>query len=412
MTVKERIDKQAPYKDEVGVLLKAFKHFDENTKKLEGAYKEMQEDFKKVNIELDMKNNLLSQILQSLTNAVVAVDLKGNITSFNHGAERITGFNAKDVIGKNYNDILGKNINSDLTLVYTLKTGKHITVSEKTIFNSKGYPVPVSFTTSILEDGEGRLLGALEVLRDLSEVKRMEEEVQRNKTLAALGEMAAAVAHEIRNPLGAMGGYVTLLERDLEEDPPKLELVKKLINTLSSLNKIVSNLMVYTRPLSVQAREMDFLEHVSQVLDFVSIGIENDNISIKKVFPHEPVKLKIDPEKTEQMIINLVHNAIHAIDGGGEITVKVSTRQARKNEKYFLKGIRVQRVIHLDIIDKGKGIREEDMDKIFNPFFTTREDGNGLGLSIVKKIMDIHNGEISVKSEVGKGTTFTLIFPG
>lgn len=412
MSLQAGQNPSAAYTPEAEVLIGMFRQFEENAKRLENAYQKMQRDFQTVNLELDLKNKLLSHILENLTNAVVAVDLEGRITSFNHSAERLTGLEAGNVVGRGYLEVLGQGIDEDQTLVYTLKTGKHIGQSEKKLAHIGGYPVTVSFATSILDDSDGNRLGALEVMQDVSEMKRMQEEMVRNRTLAALGEMAAAVAHEIRNPLGAMGGFVTLLERDLESDSAKLDLVRKLIKSLSSLNRIVGNLMVYTRPLSLLAREVHFQAHVDQVLDFVGINLSGTGVTIEKRFPSEPIMVGLDPEKTEQMIINLVQNAVHAIDGSGTVTVSMSARIARKGERLFLNGIRVGRIVTLEIADTGKGIREEDLGKIFNPFFTTREDGNGLGLSIVRKIIDLHNGEISVRSRVGEGTVFTLAFPG
>jgi signal transduction histidine kinase len=273
--------------------------------------------------------------------------------------------------------------------------------------------VPVSFTTCLLEDSQGRLLGALEVLRDLSEVKKMQREVQRSKTLAALGEMAAAVAHEIRNPLGAIGVGISLLEREVADEPEKNDIVKKIIGSLGSLNRIVSNLLLYTKPLSLQLREVNLQEHAAQVLDFIAIGVTREDVQILREFPEAPLVVRIDPEKTEQVLINLVQNALQAIEGTGKITVRISLRERAPGgrERFFLNGLRVDRIAEITVSDTGKGIREENLDEIFNPFFTTRTDGNGLGLSIVRKIVELHNGEITVQSSPGRGAVFTMSLP-
>jgi PAS domain S-box-containing protein len=398
-------------KPDVNVLLEAFQHFEKNAKKLEAAYLKMQDDFQNVNIELDSKNNFLSQILQNLTNSVVAIDADGIITGFNQAAEKLTGHTKKDVVGLHYRDALGEGVSNEQSLLYTLSTGKHIAEQEKAIPHKDGYSIPVSFTTCILEDGHGKLIGALEVLRDLSEVKRMQEEIQRSKTLAALGEMSAAVAHEIRNPLGAIGGFVTLLERDLEKQPQQLDLVRKIIASLSSLNKIVSNLLLYTRPLALQLQHIDIGDHVGQVMDFVAIGLQDSMARFEKKFPVKPVVMSVDPEKLNQVLINLIQNAVQAIPGEGVVTVTISEKCVEGKEKLFLRGIRQDRIVYIDIEDTGKGIKEEDQGKLFNPFFTTRVDGNGLGLSIVKKIVELHGGEITLDSIVGKGTVFTVALP-
>ena len=403
----------APRPD-VSVLLEAFQHFEENAKKLEAAYKKMQEDFRSLNIELDVKNNLLSQILQNLTNSVVAVDTDGKITSFNRGAERLTGLKSAQAVGRVYAEVLGRGVETEKSLMHTLRSGKYISEQEKNILHADGHPVPVSFTTCLLEDSQGHLLGALEVLRDLSEVRAMQEEVQRSKTLAALGEMAAAVAHEIRNPLGAIGVGISVLEREVANDPAKDDVVKKIISSLGSLNRIVGNLLVYTRPLSLQLREVNLQEHVAQVLDFILIGVTREDVEIVREFPGEPLSACIDPEKTEQVLINLVQNAIQAIEGPGKVTVSIGLREKSPDgpARILLNGLRADRVVDIKVRDTGKGIREENLDKIFNPFFTTRTDGNGLGLSIVRKIVELHNGEITVKSSPGQGAEFTMSLPG
>ncbi|OGJ93155.1 MAG: hypothetical protein A2350_17875 [Candidatus Raymondbacteria bacterium RifOxyB12_full_50_8] len=401
-------------KTEIQVLLDAFHHFEANARRLEDAYNKMQADFSRVNIELDRKNKLLSHILHSLTDAVVAVNTSGEITSFNRGAEILTGFKSEDVLGKNYSEILGKEIPGDQTLLHTLETGQHLPPSEKSIIHKEGHPVPVAYSTSLLEDNDGKALGALEVLSDLSEVKQMQEEIQRNKTLAAMGEMSAHVAHEIRNPLGAIAGFTAMLEHDLEKDPPKLDLVKKIINSISRLNKIVSNLLIYTRPLSLQSCEVDICTQINQVLDFISIGMVNaEKIVFSRAFPPHPVVLRIDPEKIEKVLINLVQNAAQAIPDQGAITVTVTAKQSEGREKLYLNGIRTDRIVVVEIADTGLGIKKEHIEKLFFPFFTTKAtEGTGLGLSIVKKIMELHNGEIKVLSTEGQGSIFSLHFPG
>ncbi|OGS36634.1 MAG: hypothetical protein A2293_00655 [Elusimicrobia bacterium RIFOXYB2_FULL_49_7] len=399
-------------KEKVEFMSQVIPQLMERFQKAEGAYDRLQEDVRKLSQELDGKNKLLSRILESLTNAVVAVDVAGRITSFNRGAERITGISAEEAIGKPYPDVLGGGVDEAATLTHTLKTGQHISAGEKKLHHASGHPVTVGFTTALLDDQEGRPLGALEVMQDMTEVRYMQEELVRSRTLAALGEMAAAVAHEIRNPIGAMGGFAAMLESDLENDAPKLDLVRKLMRTLSRLNKIVGNLLVYTKPLSLQSCDVHLQQHLEQILDFVTIGMDGTRIRMERQFPEKPILLRSDPEKIEQIVINIVQNAVRAIPEEGTITVTLSVRETSLNERLFLNGVKVNRVVSVEIADTGKGIREEDLTKIFNPFFTTREDGNGLGLSIVKKMVDLHNGEISVKSRVGEGSVFTLAFPG
>jgi len=210
--------------------------------------------------------------------------------------------------------------------------------------------------------------------------------------------MAATVAHEIRNPLGGIGGYAGLLARGIPSEDPKRKLVDKIIQGVSSLNKIVSNLLVYTRRTTLQKASVDLVEWLDSVLAHAEIEIEKEArpIRIVREFPSEQILVDIDPERFQQIALNLLFNAIQAIENEGEIhlALRATATQAE-----------------IDFRDTGKGIAVEDLPQIFTPFFTTKEQGTGLGLAIVKKIVELHDGEIEVDSVVGKGTCFTIRIP-
>ena len=170
--------------------------------------KELSESLK----EMDSIRNHLKNILESMNMGVVAVDLDGKITVFNNAAQKITGLNSGNVIGKYYKDVYGELIDESSTLLDTLKDGKEYENEEKGINNTENMVIPVEYSTSLVKNEHGEVFGAVEMFVDMTEIKKLEEEVQRARTLAALGEMAANVAHEIRNPLGGIGGFAALLE--------------------------------------------------------------------------------------------------------------------------------------------------------------------------------------------------------
>jgi signal transduction histidine kinase len=233
------------------------------------------------------------------------------------------------------------------------------------------------------------VLGAVEISTDLTNIKQMQNQMQHAKTLAALGEMAATVAHEIRNPLAGIGGFAGLLERDLEGDDPRRALVKKIVQGVSSLNKIVSNLLVFTRHMELNVQRVDFVSWMEDILNYAEVEIskENKEIEIIRQYAFESIEARIDPEKLQQVFLNVLFNAIQAIEGKGAIVIK-----ADLDEKDFLR---------VAVIDNGKGIPKDIQDKIFNPFFTTKEQGTGLGLAIVQRIIALHGGAISVASSPG-----------
>jgi signal transduction histidine kinase len=224
------------------------------------------------------------------------------------------------------------------------------------------------------------------------------EELNQKKILLALGEMAATVAHEIRNPLGGMGGYASLLAKSMSNLPPEdpqRKYVDKIIGGISRLNKIVNNLLYYTRKTNLQKQSTDLIAWTDAILAHAEIEIEKEKkeVSIERDFPAEPLNAEIDGERLQQVMFNLLMNGIQAIESEGKITVSI-----RSNGNFA----------EITVADTGGGIEQENLKNIFTPFFTTKEQGNGLGLAIVKKIVDLHEGEISVESTPGKGTSFCI----
>jgi PAS domain S-box-containing protein len=412
-------EKQEPSLGLFDAIQKAFLDFQLRAEKLDRAYSTMRHDFKKVNLELDKKNAQLAEslkkqeevqihlnsILESMNNGVIGIDTLGMITHFNRAASDITGFSPEDAVGKPYHDVFSHpgTGNDSPTLLDVLHSGKEQTRDEKAIWRKDGYPVPVWFQTAILKDPKGRPLGAVEIFSDISRIKALEEQMQHTKTMAALGEMAATVAHEIRNPLGAMGMWAALLERDLDPNDERKKLMNRILEGLSRLNRIVSNLLVYSRPIKARFRPTPLNQLLHETLDFVEIEAERQGhpIRINKNWnSSDPYKVMADPEKMQQVIMNLCINAIQAMPKGGDLSVSVDKITSQSTD-----------FTSFCIIDTGIGIPEENIDKIFDPFFTTKENGTGLGLAIVKKIVESHSGFITVSSVVDKGTTVIVYLP-
>jgi len=392
---------------------KMFQEFQTRAEKLSNAYAAMQDDFRKVNIELDRKNIELGQslsrqeemqtyldsILQSMENGVVGIDSDGIITHFNRSAAEITGFAAPEMLGKPYRS-LHETRDDNQGLLQVLYGAAHIPMrAEKVIWHRDGHPVPVSYHYSLLRDSEGSRIGAVEVFTDISRIKALEEEMQQTRTMAALGEMSATVAHEIRNPLGAMGMWAALLERDLDDNDPRRQTLGKITEGLSKLNKIVSNLLVFTRPVKAELRRVEICATVVEIIDFVKIEIERlrQNIAVVSKLPDRKLTAMADPEKLGQVLLNLCLNAIQAMPREGKLRVEVTPDAG----EYLV----------ISITDTGGGIPADDMEKIFDPFYTTKENGTGLGLAIVKKFVEFHAGYIDVSSVKGTGTTVKVFIP-
>ncbi|MFP4163800.1 MAG: two-component system sensor histidine kinase NtrB [Chitinispirillaceae bacterium] len=398
-------------------LQKAFIDFQVRAEELSRAYSGMQQDFKKVNLELDRKNaelagslakqeeiqTYLNSILHSMDNGVVGVDVNGVITHFNRAASEITGYACEEVLNSSYSEIFSGSEQSGCALLDTLHTEREVKRDEKVLWTVDNHPVPVLFHTAVLKDKNGKKLGAVEIFSDISRFKALEKEMQQTRTMAALGEMSATVAHEIRNPLGAMGMWAGLLERDLEPQDPRRKTLGRITEGLSKLNKIVSNLLVYTRPLTAEFRKVRLCDLLEETVDFTQIEIERleRDIAVEKDFSEgEDQYVLADPEKVSQAIMNVCLNAVQAMESGGTLAVRFE-KESKRGSNY----------ITFTISDTGSGIEEESLAKIFDPFFTTKENGTGLGLAIVKKIFESHSGYIDIKSVVGEGTSVRMFLP-
>jgi len=386
-----------------------FEWFNTNVSRLETAYKDIGLKFDRINLELEDKNQRqiqafidneaiktqLKSVVESMNSGVVMVDVNGSIILFNPAAEKIYSIKASEAIGNPIKKVMTQKKESRLQLMETLNERKEYTDQEK-YWEVNGRMKPIGFTTSVVKDPKGEVLGAVEISTDLTQMKQMQNQVQHAKTLAAIGQMAATVAHEIRNPLGAIGGFAGLLERDLEPHDTRRDLVRKIIQGVSSLNKIVSNLLVFSRPMELSLQQIDFFDWVEEILRYAELEVSRGDKTIRfeREYSSEKILVNIDSEKFQQVFLNLMFNGIQAIESEGLLKISIGMD---KND-----------FLLISIQDDGKGIKNEDLSKIFDPFYTTREQGTGLGLAIVKRIVDLHGGTIAVKSEINKGTEFLI----
>ena len=400
--------------EEIASLIQAFEYFAENTERLRESYEKLLEQLSVSDLELARKNeeldlnlrkmdtmrNHLENILECMTLGVVVINLDGTVSIFNRAASEITGFSPQSIIGKPYAETLGKKVPIDATPLFTLHEGRNRRKKEKEIFSKDNISIPVEYSTALVTSEDGETLGVVELFSDLREIKKLQEEVQQSRTLATLGEMAGQVAHELRNPLGGIGGFAALLDRDLEREDPRRKLVQKIIEGVSRLNKTATNLLVYTRPVRLKKRPEDIIQVVDNVLALVQVELEQDDskIDLVKKFRTKSLRVSIDPELLEQVLLNVLKNAVQSMSYSGKLVVGI---QHVKNSE----------CVEIYVRDTGTGIPDGDKKKLFLPFFTTKTDGTGLGLSIAKKIIDAHEGTLSVENNKKGGTTFHIILP-
>jgi PAS domain S-box-containing protein len=363
--------------------------------------------------------NFLNGILENIYTAVLVINQAGEIILFNKAAEDITGHRKEDILGASYQRIFDIPESRTKSALYTLATGKESHHRQKVLITRDNREKMVEFSTTVVLDGSDNILGVVEVFNDISELKKLQERITHIETLAALGEMAASVAHEIRNPLGGIGGFAGLLDRQLEPGDPRRRFLSPIIEGVSRLNRIVTDLLTYTRPQKMVPVEVCLQKTLRDIADFFRLSMKGTSekpVEIEFHLPEEEVWIKLDPALFQQVIINLLRNAWDAVPEPGRIELRLISHAPLlmndildDEEKAEL--LRLFSTIDIEIADNGCGIPEDTLSKLFVPFFTTKENGNGLGLPICKKIAMLHKGDISVTSKVGEGTRFTITLP-
>jgi signal transduction histidine kinase len=248
--------------------------------------------------------------------------------------------------------------------------------------------VSVSERDAPIADRDEQRIGTVKVFEDLTEVEALRRRVRQKDRLAALGEMAATVAHEIRNPLGGLKGYAALLSRDVDAGDPRSRLVSKILEGANQLEAVVSDLLEYTRPVQLRLEPTHCAETVDAVIRYLRDVPEG--VAVRNGVDAEHYVLA-DGLKLRQVLLNIMQNAVQSIDGAGEVSVTCE-REAGS--------------IVMRIADTGRGIDADLLERVFSPFYTTREKGTGLGLAVAAKIVEAHGGKLWAESEAGRGSTF------
>ena len=257
----------------------------------------------------------------------------------------------------------------------------------------------LTHTIPTMQGELGEIAAAInEMALDLAERKNLEAQMQRADRLAAVGEIAAGVAHEIRNPLTCIKGFVQLIEEDLHSDDDKLAYTKIIIEEADRLNRIICELLYYARPSDTSRTLVDINSIIDNALVLLNFKISKPMIQVHKKYSDNLPAILADEEQVKQLFLNLIINSLQAIDAEGEINI---TTDLCTDHKF------VRVMIH----DTGKGIEKRDLKRLFDPFYTTKEEGTGLGLAVAQRVVELHGGHIEIESQAGQGTTFTVYIP-
>ncbi|HOJ52311.1 MAG TPA: ATP-binding protein [Syntrophales bacterium] len=326
-------------------------------------------------------------LLERLPIGVVSLNREDKVTLMNEAASRLLHLSPEQAKGLPFTAIFPPAVREGLS---TLKATEHRQEREVSWKDAEGKEILVEIMASRLEDG-----GTILLLKDLSELKTLREELERSRTLAAIGNLAAGVAHEIRNPLSSLKGFATYFKEKYGDDADVKEVAGIMIEEIERLNRVITQLLNLARPASLKKEHTDLKGLVDQSIKTTSPEFDRQGVQI--INEVAGTKVYCDPDQMKQVFINLFLNALAATDLGGKVTVEAEELSDNR--------------VLITISDTGCGIKPTDLPRVFDPFFTTKSSGTGLGLTIVHKVIEAHGGEVHISSTPGEGTKVKLTLP-
>lgn len=414
--------------DYVEMLQAAFESFTEATRSLENSYHELEKQVDVLNAELKVKNealaknlkekerlaNYLRNILESLDVGILVCDQRGKVSLFNRVASEMFQIPMEKATGMSLKALFAKYPWGSLFLD-SLATD-HQPIIETQAFRREDVFQTVGIWRSQLKDRNARVIGSIFIFQDRTQLKRLEQQLARRDRLAEMGEMAAQVAHEIRNPLGSIELFASVLKKDLEGQKEKQAFCDHILTSVKTMDHIISNLLQFTRPHKPSISRIPLMSFLEEFSEFIQPLLSQSSIELQRSFDEaREVDLVADRELIWQVFLNLVLNAVQAMPAGGVLTLraKLEKRFTYPEREPFLSVCKQDQACLVKIMvgDTGKGMPADLLKKIFTPFFSTKRKGTGLGLAIVQTIVDQHGGIIEVESEPEVGSVFKVFLP-
>ena len=393
-------------------LVESLESFNKATTELQRAYARLEERFALLNRELESKNeelsasveekertrNYLHNILESLINGVIVTDIEGKIQTLNTCAETLTGIRQALAAVRHFRDVCessaaGGVSGGDPAQGFGAEAGSKVKTAGRTR----------EVCCSPFKSPAAELIGHVLVIRDVTQIEKLEEKAKRTEKFAAMGEMAANIAHEVRNPLGSIELYASLLLKNLADDKNR-ERAGRIISSVKNVDNKISNLLLFTRRPLPQMKVIGLHQVLTEVIEFSEQIIEQAGIEISVYMDTSDILIMADAEMIKQIFLNVILNAQQAMPEGGEISIM--TRLAP--ESPLEPRVRLAEII---LQDAGPGIPAADRSRIFDPCFSTKENGSGLGLAIVHNIVSEHNGLITVDNAPQGGMEVSISLP-
>jgi PAS domain S-box-containing protein len=354
--------------------------------------------------ELIETKNLLESVIERAGDAISAVDLEGKILYWNEGAARIYGYTREEVLGKKLSEFLyprdermkAQEEKSLEAWMDRVRRGEVISNVEMKRQTKDGREITTSVTLSPLRDAAGKIIGASRICRDITQLKKAEEQLILAERLSSLGELTAGVAHELRNPLSGIKINTQILARKKDLSETERRIVDSTLEGIDKIQKIVEDMLHFARPKPLHFKKEDINEVIEKSLTILQAKIKKGNIQLIFERGQDLPRLRIDTHQIQQVLVNLMLNALQAMENGGTLALRTYPETGGAG---------------LEVRDTGVGISQAHLKKIFDPFFTTKSEGTGLGLSISMKILENHGATLAVASQEGKGSVFTIHLP-
>jgi two-component system sensor histidine kinase HydH len=353
------------------------------------------QSYRATKVSLSRIKAFSDNVVENMPIGLIALDDQQRIAAFNHAAESLMQLSFQEVMGKAADQILPPELCAEMNCA---EIKDQIIEKEVDCTVGNGQIVPLEIGASLLADENGTHLGYIILFKDLTEVRGLRREIERSQRLASVGRLAAGVAHEIRNPLSSIKGFATYFKQRYQDVPEDQQTADIMIQEVDRLNRVVSQLLEFARPVNVSPKPTSFKDLMADSVKLINQQAQDKQITVNTRNSNNIDEIHIDPDRINQVLLNLYLNAIEAMEPGGNLQIEISDREENGG-------------LNIQISDTGHGITAEDLPKIFDPYFTTKSSGTGLGLAIAHNIVEAMGGTIEVKSEAGKGTTFAIRLP-
>ncbi len=347
--------------------------------------------------EIARRDQFFASILRNSADAIFTLDSKEKITSWNKGAEAIFGYTEEEMLGKSLEVLMPSYLREqkELEKISAVTQAEGYLRSYQTQRLTKdGQMLDVLFTRTAIRDAQGQLIGYSSVLKNITEQKLVERHLAQTEKLSAIGELAAGLAHEIKNPLAGIKGAIEIIRDSLQPHHPHRQILGEVLSEVGRIDRSVINLLSYSKPKKPDFVKVDLVKLIESVISFLQKVPDSKGIRLHLAARCEVPQITGDENELKQLFMNMILNSLEAIEERGNVWIDVNCPVSSR--------------VTIEVADDGPGISPEQLGKIFLPFFTSKKHGTGLGLATCKRIVTNHGGLIRVDSEPGKGTRFTI----